>query len=239
MIPYIVLNGKTSTTVTGLLISELPTISKPKQRTEVKNIDGRDGDIVTPLGFSAYDKTLKIGLRGQYNVDDIISYFNSSGKVIFSNEPDKYYNYAIYDSIDFEKLIRFKTAKVKLHVQPFKYSADEKEKTFTYPAGTTTATITVRNNGNYFSKPKLTITGAGNIQVYLGDTQIFLLTLDSQGESIIIDIDKMNAYDMDGNYLNRLVTGDYNDFTLKAGLNDITVNGSITSIAIDNYSRWI
>ena len=92
MIPYIVLNGKTSTTVTGLLISELPTISKPKQRTEVKNIDGRDGDIVTPLGFSAYDKTLKIGLRGQYNVDDVISYFNSSGKVIFSNEPDKYYS---------------------------------------------------------------------------------------------------------------------------------------------------
>ena len=239
MIPYIVLNGITSTTVNGLLISDLPPISKPKQRTEVLTIDGRDGDIVTPLGFSAYDKTFNIGLRGQYHIDDIIEYFNSSGKVTFSNEPDKYYKYAIYEAIDFDKLIRFKTAKVKMHVQPFKYSDNEREKRFNYPAGTTTANIDIKNNGNIYSKPKLTITGAGSIYVYLGNMQIFSINLASTQQSIIIDIGKLNAYDVDGNYLNRLVTGDYNNFLLQSGLNSITVTGSITSVAIDNYSRWI
>ena len=239
MIPYIVLNGISSNTVTGLLISTLPPISKPRQRTEVDEINGRDGDIVNVLGYSAYDKSFNIALKGQYNVDDVIEYFNSSGKVIFSNEPDKYYRYAIYDSIDFAKLIRYKTATVKMHVQPFKYSADEKEKSFTYPAGTTSASISVRNNGNIYSKPKLTITGSGSIYVYLGNMQIFDITLDSNGESIIIDIDKLNAYGVDGNYLNRQVVGDYNNFILQTGVNLINVTGNVSEIAIDNYSRWI
>ena len=124
---YIVLNGVKSTSVKGLLIDELPPISKPKIRTEKEEIDGRDGDIVTKLGYSAYDKELTIGLYGDYNVDDAIQYFNSEGEVVFSNEPDKYYNYQIIDDIDFERLIRFRKAKIKLHVQPFKYDAVNRE----------------------------------------------------------------------------------------------------------------
>ena len=64
------------------------------------------------------------------HIDEIIEYFNSSGVVTFSNEPDKYYKYSIYEQIDFERLIRFKTAEVTLHVQPFKYSLLEQPQTF-------------------------------------------------------------------------------------------------------------
>ena len=120
---YVVLNGAKSTDVKGLLIQSLPPISKPLIRTSVEEIDGRDGDIVTKLGYSAYDKQMSIGLFGDYNVDDVIQFFDSEGTVIFSNEPDKFYNYKIIQQIDFEKLLRFKTATVTFHVQPFKYSA--------------------------------------------------------------------------------------------------------------------
>ena len=122
---YIILNGVNSNTITGLLISKLPPITKPKIRTQTEEIDGRDGDIVTKLGYSAYDKELEIGLYGDFDIDDVIAYFNSEGTVTFSNEPDKFYNYQILDQIDYEKLIRFKKAKVKMHVQPFKYPLEE------------------------------------------------------------------------------------------------------------------
>ena len=46
---YIILNGINSQTIVGLLIQNLPPISKPKQRVEVEEIDGRDGDIVKLL----------------------------------------------------------------------------------------------------------------------------------------------------------------------------------------------
>lgn len=128
---FVILNGVKSTTIQGLLIQALPPISKPLMRTSIEEIDGRDGDIVTKLGYSAYDKEMSIGLFGDYDVDEVINYFNSEGVVIFSNEPDKFYNYQIINQIDFEKLLRFKTATVTFHVQPFKYSAIDDALLFT------------------------------------------------------------------------------------------------------------
>lgn len=124
---WIELNGTKSTDINGLMIQSLPPISKPKIRTTTTEIDGRDGDLVTKLGYAAYDKTVKIGLYGDFKIDDVISFFDSEGEVIFSNEPDKYYRYQIIDTIDFERLIRFRTANVKMHVQPFKYDAVDRE----------------------------------------------------------------------------------------------------------------
>lgn len=123
MINYIELNGEKSTSVKGLIIQSLPPISKPNMRTSIETIDGRDGDIVTRLGYAAYDKEVSIGLHGDFDIDDAIAFFDSEGEVVFGNERDKYYRYQILDQIDFERLIRFRTAKVKMHVQPFKYDA--------------------------------------------------------------------------------------------------------------------
>lgn len=122
---YVILNGIDSRTIPGLLIQNLPPISKPLMRTDIEEIDGRDGDIITRLGYSAYDKTLEIGLYGSFDINQIIEFFSTRGKVVFSNEPDKYYNYDILDQIDYEKLLRFRTANVNFHCQPFKYPLDE------------------------------------------------------------------------------------------------------------------
>ena len=92
---YVILNGVKSNTVKGLLIQSLPSISKPLIRTQIEEIDGRDGDIITKLGYSAYDKEMSIGLFGDFDIDEVIQYFDSEGTVIFSNEPDKFYNYQI------------------------------------------------------------------------------------------------------------------------------------------------
>lgn len=359
---YIILNGISSSTISGLLIQNLPPISKPKQRVEVEEIDGRDGDIVTTLGYGAYDKEIKIGLYGNYDIDEIIEYFNSSGTVVFSNEEDKYYNYQIIEQIDFEKLIRYKTATVKMHVQPFKYSLTDSEKTFNinndllsfsnysrttnevtvaYSNGTltvsgtatsdteinlpitdltlesgsytlnalasgtnpsvcsirlindtidnsfgdtditlvngttesisatlteaetynyiyfsiesgtavnftldlqlinndTTGCISIRNAGNYFSRPTITIYGSGNIDLYLNDLQVFEINLGSY-TSITIDTNNMNAYN-GSTLLNRNVTGSYDNFKLKVGNNTVSWSGTITQIEISNYSRWL
>lgn len=123
MISYIELNGEKSTNVKGLIIQSLPPITKPKMRYSSEDIDGRDGDIITKLGYAAYDKEVSVGLHGDFDIDDAISFFDSEGEVVFGNEPDKYYRYSILEKIDFERLLRFRTAKVKMHVQPFKHDA--------------------------------------------------------------------------------------------------------------------
>lgn len=237
MIPYIIINGVSSRNINGLLVQSLPPITKPKMRTSIEDIDGRDGDIVTTLGFSAYDKPVTVGLKGDFNIDDIIKYFNSSGKVIFSNEIDKYYNFAIYDTIDFNRLLRYRTANINLHVQPFKYSSEEPPIIKTVSSGQTVTNINVRNTGNIYSRPRLEITGANTITVYIDNEQILSIDLSAQGETIIID--DFNAVDNNGNFLNRKVTGDYENLKLPTGEHDVLVTGAASRVAIERYSRWI
>lgn len=232
----VILNGVSSNTIKGLLIQELPPVSKPLMRANVEEIDGRDGDIITKLGFSAYDKPMIIGLYGDFDIDQVIDFFNSSGQVTFSNEPDKYYNYQILEQIDFQRLIRFRVAEVAFHVQPFKYSTLEDAKTFDF--ATSSQSVSIRNTGNYYSEPIITVQGTGTINLSLNGIQLFVLDL-SDNPKIVLDIAGMNATDGNGNYLNRMVTGNYDNFKLQRGKNTISWTGNVTQISFDLYSRWI
>ena len=230
---YVIQNGKDSRYIKGLLIQELPPITKPLMRTSIEQIDGRDGDVITRLGYSAYDKKMKIGLFGDYDIDDIIPFFNSSGTVTFSNEPEKYYLYDILDAIDYERLVRFRTAEITYHVQPFKYSNIEKLKVFSNP----TSDITIRNNGNYVSNPIIHIKGTGTINLSLNGVQLFRIDL-STTNSITIDTGRLEAYN-DDVLMNRYVVGDYDKFVLKVGANSVSWDGQLTYIAFEKLSRWI
>lgn len=230
---FVVINNQNSLELTGLYISKLPAISKPLIRTSSEEIDGRDGDIVTKLGYSAYDKELEIGLFGSYDINEIINFFNQDGIVTFSNEPDKYYKFQILENIDFEELQRFKTAVVKFHCQPFKFSTVEEGRTFS-------SSFFITNNGNIYSKPIITITGSGTINLSLNDESVLVINLDANGETIEFDLEKLEAYNPSTKVLsNRKVTGNYENLYLKVGKNEISWTGTVTQVRVKNYSRWI
>ena len=358
---YVILNGKKSTLIKGLLIQSLPPISKPLMRTSIEEIDGRDGDIVTKLGYSAYDKEMSIGLFGDFDINEVIQYFTTEGTVVFSNESDKFYRFQIIEQIDFEKLLRFKTATVKFHCQPFKYSAVDDAVEFSINAmrlrvyqssmggislsvadglinieGTATSDIqfyipinkmnlgegnytlqaktdgfgesavklrvignvptdadsfggselqlldnetatlsvemeeskdfnyiwlyitkntvidfvldlqmlnndiksfTLVNRGNTNSRPIFTIYGADNIGISINGELLFTIALGNAGY-IVLDGEEMNAYKGDV-FMNRVVTGDYENLSLKTGTNQISWTGNVNKIIIQNESRWI
>lgn len=241
--PTIKINGLSSATIKGLLITSLAPISKPPQRTLIDVIDGRDGDIITPLGFSAYDKPVTIALTKDYNIDEVIGFFNSSGVVVFSNEPDKYYNFAIYEAIDFERLIRFKTATVIFHVQPFKYPVNEVEMSSISTNPVSTKSVTrIFNTGNIFARPTIKVVASGTITLKVNTVQMLVLELGETTQTIIIDCEKMNAYAPDNTLLNRLVTGNYDKIKLPVGINSINVSttgNTISALYVSKYLRWI
>lgn len=236
--PYIIINDQSSFYVQGLLITSLPPITKAKIRTKAETIDGFDGDIVTALGFSAYDKTAEIALTYDYNIDEVVSFFAQSGRVTFSNEPERYYKFAQYDEIDFERLIRFKKAKVNFHVQPFKYSYIEGKETHIFD--NKSGSFMTRNQGNYYSKPTISIRAQGLVKLLINDETILNIDFGESFRTIVIDGETMNATNKAGTtYLNRLVSGDYDKIRLTAGDNKIGISGTVEKCSIYNKSRWI
>lgn len=227
----VTLNGVNSDSINGLLIQKLPPIVKPQQRVETEEIDGRDGDIITPLGFSAYDRELLIGLRWNYDLDAIIAYFNGSGEAIFSNEPDKVYNYQILEQVDYEALGRLKQATVTFHCQPFKHSSVETPVSL---SGETT----IVNGGNVYSRPTISITGSGTVGIYLDGNQMLELAMGDTEQTIVIDLEQQNAYS--GSVLmNRSVTGDYSAFRMAVGSHTMEATGTVSDVTVTRYSRWI
>lgn len=230
---YVIINGVNSLTIPGLAIKSLPPITKPVQRTLREEIDGRDGDLITELGYGAYDKEIEIGLFGNFDVDQIIAYFNQKGTITFSNEPDKVYYFQALAQVDYEELIKFREAGVTLHCQPFKYPLTATSQELI--AGDNTIT----NQGNIYSKPLITISGNEIIGVYLNGIQLFTIDMEDI-ETIAIDTEKMEAYDPNTSVLlNRHVTGNYSKFKIAPGENTITLTGDIDAATLTGITRWV
>lgn len=229
----IIWKGIDSNTIPGLIICELPPITKPKMKTSIIKIDGRDGDIIEELGYESYTKNISIGLARNYKIDEVIKYFTGAGTLELSNEPNKIYNCKIIDKIDYEKLLRFKKAIVKFHTQPFKYLKNESivEQTIT-----TQASINVENIGLEISKPIITLEGTGTIEISINNKTIFKYIFPDNETKVVIDSIEEEAY-LEGVYKNRNMLGEFPE--LQVGKNIITWTGTITKIKIEPKSRWL
>ena len=229
---FVIINGVNSNTINGLGINELPPITKPEMRNIREEIDGRDGDITTNLGYSAYDKTITIGLFGTgYDINDIVAFFNGEGTIVFSNEQDKYYNFKILNQIDYESLQKFRTASITFHCQPFKWSVVRFEEVFT-------SQFDIFNYGNIYSKPIYELTGTGTVNLSINNTQVLVIVFGDSSKTITIDTETLDAYDTNG-LVNRSITGDYKNLFLNVGKSEFTWSGTITQVKIKKASRWL
>lgn len=229
---YIIWNNKDSREIDGLLICELPPITKPQMRAKETVVDGVDGSIIEELGYESYDKTIAIALRAGADVDKISEFFTGNGEIVFSNEPDRYYRARIIKSIDYARLLRFRTAKVTFRIQPFKYDRVEIDKV----ANVEQQSMVVENLGNHTSKPIITIAGSGIVELSVNGVAICRYEFPAETDTVTLDSEKQDAYS--GSVLkNRQMKGDFPVF--EKGDNVLSWSGAVESIRIRRYSRWL
>lgn len=229
---YVIWNNKDSRDIKELLISELPPITKPNMRVKETVVDGVDGSIIEELGYESYDKTIVVGLKIGADVDKIIEFFTGNGEIVFSNEPDKYYIARIIKGIDYQRLLRYRVATVTFRVQPFKYNRVE----VTREATSERQSMIVENLGNHTAKPIITITGSGTVELRVNDTTICRYEFPSEGDTVIFDSEKQDAY-FGSALKNRNMVGEFPIF--EKGNNVISWSGTVESIQIKRYSRWL
>lgn len=229
---YIVWNNKDSRDIKGLIICNLPPITKPNMRVKETVIDGVDGSIIEELGYESYDKSITVGLKIGADIDDIIEFFTGDGELILSNEPNKYYIARIINGIDYARLLRYRTANVTFRVQPFKYDLLEIERYAT----TDRQSMIVENIGNHTAKPLITITGSGTVELSVNGTAICRYVFPSGKDTVILDSEKQDAY-LGSMLKNRNMIGDFPIFA--KGNNVLSWSGTVESIQIKRYSRWL
>lgn len=230
--PTITFKNQPSTDISGLLIQKLPPITRAEMRYDTTEIDGRPGVIVEELGPAAYKKKMKIGLHGDFDIDEIAKYFSGSGRLITSDEPTKYYNASCLDGIDFEKLLRFREADVTFLVQPFKYLQGEADVALDIDGETE---LEVTNQGLEHSPAKIRLEGEGTIQIAINGLEVFAIDIDEAGY-VIVDALQEDAY-ITGALKNSNMTGEFP--LLDPGDNTITWTGTLTRIVVTPNSRWL
>ena len=134
-------------------------------------------------------------------------------------------------------MIRFKTAEVVLHVQPFKFSLLEQKQEFAISEDP--ASIEIYNAGNIYARPIMSITATGSVSFALNGSDILVIDFGETSQTIIINCEELNAYDEQNILQNRLVTGNYDNIKLNKGSNEISLSGDVTAFTIEKYSRWI
>jgi predicted phage tail component-like protein len=205
----------------GIIVENIPPIIKPPGRYNLIEVDGNDNTRVELLGYKAYEKPIPIGLKDT-DINRVLDWLGGAGKLILSNELDKYYDAFILEQIDYERALRFRKATVNFLVQPYKHATGEEE----------TESRMLINQGNVDCLPLMTIYGSGAADVLINGIKACSVTI---SEYITLDSEEQEAYK--GLIMqNRVMVGNFPRFA--PGENELSFTGNVTNVKTLVRSRW-
>lgn len=162
--PYFIWNGADSRT-RGMWINALPDIIRPEERVEYVTIPGRRGDVSLIEGkdiYNAYEKQCIITVKTDEDYSYLLGWLRGSGKVIFSNEPDREYDARIV-SVQFQRIGNsLRRGLITFHCQPYKAQVPHEKNL------TVSSLVTVYNPGDVEAKPLVVLTGTGQVSISIG-----------------------------------------------------------------------
>ena len=219
----------------NVVVSEYPPIIRARRRVETVTVPGRSGELTLATGPASYDsmvREIKCYARPGADLNEIADWLTGSGDLVFGNEPDYAYEAQVIEEISMDRIMRgreHKAFSVPFLCQPLKKRSSGDT------AITLTAAGSVFNPGHVMSRPKITVTGSGNIVLTMGGTETTITGLSS---AVVIDSDlgmAMNT-DEDAN-LSSIISGEWPE--LEPGANAVNWTGTVTSVVIQPRWRWL
>ena len=232
--PSFTYNGIKSTDK-GVVLHNYPAPVKPQRSFVELTSTDMHGSHINLYGYKAYDTDIQITLLDMAQLDDIVAWLDGSGEMIFNNQPTRIYRVAFINQIDYEQLLRWRTAKVTIRVQPFKY--DINNQSVSLLTGTAT---TLANPGNVYCRPTIMCNCGSNTTFNITVNNELMCTIENVNGKVYVDSNKLETYNESGVLLNRHKTGEYP--ILLPGSNSVNVtkvSGSISTATITRNTRWI
>lgn len=235
---HITYNGVTNTEV-GAELVDIDIPSRAGQQAETLTIPGR----VSPLlriypQRDAYSITVTLRILYNEDLSTVYNWLSGSGRLVFSDTPDRYYNVSACAVISSKRIGAANTireVKIKLTCSPFAYAIDND------PVELTSSPAQLQTIGTMYSEPIIELTGTGDVTLTVNS-----VTLDISGISgtVYIDVHTCQVYKVEyGSKVSILssTTGLIEKMVLVPSadaVNVISWTGDVSGVKITKNERW-
>ncbi|MDO5558132.1 MAG: phage tail family protein [Oscillospiraceae bacterium] len=225
---YIIFNENDSRNMGVSNILNMPLASKAEQKSDILYIPGRPEPIIDlKESFNPVSYVVEMEIKTGTNIRNILSWLSGSGKLIFSDEPDKYYNAYSNSVVSTSRTNnKYYSMSVKFLCQPFAYAIDND------PIEITTNNYALEVRGSYYSEPIYKIFGSGNITLKVNNTDkpLKLYDIDSYVtvDTSLLVCHKDKVFVKNSGFLPYL----------GAGTNLIQWGGNVSKIEVTKNERW-
>lgn len=210
----------------GLYLKAYPPKSTAEERIEKQIVPGRSGFLtVKDNSYEEQIKPVEFHMIDEVEVDHLKAWLTGMDRVIFSNQPDRYYKASIISKVDLAEIVPIlHKGVVQFDCQPFGYLLDGEELIQIITP------MTLYNSGTYESEPYLKVYGIGDIILRVNDQ-----VLQIKGITDYVEIDTELDEIFKGTVsMENASVGDTP--VLEVGDNTITWSGTITKLEI--IPRW-
>lgn len=225
--------GKNSAEYGIYLENRTPEIVAERQ-IEFQEVRGRDGGIMQDFG-GRNDTEIELNAYqvGDEKYQSARAWLTGSGEMIFSTDEKHAYEATISRKIEFDRLTRnsnIRRMQIIVRIAPYAARLPEAD------AITAESGSTITNPGTAEARPRIKITGSGDVAILINDQMIEVDGL-TDGEAIIIDSEIMECMSADGSELKNAMVSMEEFPKLKPGANAISWTGTIAEFKIEK-PRW-
>lgn len=215
----------------GIIVEEIPTITKGKKRINTYDIEGRNGVLMVDKGtYESFVVSLPCHFNETYSIDEIKSFLDGYGTL--SLDGIREYEGIINNQIDFEAIETsgFRKFPIQVLCNPISHTIQSFEKTITSEV----ESFEIDQTANTY--PLIELQGTGDVSITFNDKTFYLYNLDSERTYYLDCNAKEFTDDLDHNVSNQM-SGDFP--YLKPNGNTILYTGTISSFKITYKKAYL
>lgn len=234
---YFVFRGISSEDL-GLIITK--PIVRPnwaKATTEVERPGASSNLIIEGNNYSSSELTVSavISDANAQKVHDIYSALQGFGNLVISTASGEYMRAYCKPLVPEAVALLMAEIHIVFTVLPFAYAVNPTLETIT------STEKSIENSGTVYSEPLFTLTGSGNISIFVNDAEFKIaLTNELADTEIYIDCEAQVAYYVSNGQnitVTQLTSGDFP--LLHTGENIVRCSGTVNSMHINLKERWL
>lgn len=214
----------------GIIVENIPTITKGKKRISTYEVEGRNGLLMVDKGtYDSFICSLSCHFNEIHDIDAIKSFLDGYGTLTLDGLRE--YEAVVNNQIDFEEVDRsgFRKFPLQFLCNPIAHDIQPTSVEITEPTS-----LTINQTANTY--PIITIEGTGDVVVYINNKAFNLYNLNSE-YTYTLDCNAKEIVDQLGRNCSNQMRYDFP--YLKPGENTISYTGTITSFEIEYKKAYL